>query len=197
VAGAALGTVAATGNGIAVPAGLATYGLWKMNGNVLAGSSGGLVSVADASVVGLPVGSTSQLAVNGTTVAVNRYNSTTNLAHDAGKYVQFAVAAPASGSFSVSAISAWMATSGGSNTRADIEYSTAADFSNPVRLNGDTPLTFVNGTMVQTTYGSLAITIPAGTTLYVRVFPWYTSVATGKYLAISDVKIEGIASSGP
>ena len=197
VAGAALGTVAVSGNGIAVPAGLSTYAFWKMNSNSLVGSSGGLVSVADASVVGLPVGSTANLAVNGTTVAVNRYNSTTSLAHDAAKYVQFAVSAPASGSFTVSSISAWMATSGGSNTRADIEYSTTADFSSSVRLNGVTPLSFVNGSMVQTTYGSLAITVPAGGTLYLRVFPWYTITATGKYLAISDVKIEGIAASGP
>lgn len=190
--GASLGTVPVSGTGLAVPSGVSTYAYWQMNNSSLAGTSGGLVVVPDASVVGLTAGTTSSLAVNGTTVKVNRYVSVTSLAHDDNKYLQFTVTAPVSGAFNVSSISAWMAASGGSNTRADVEFSTSPDFSNPVVLNGATPMSFSNGTMLQYTFGSLAIVVQPGTSLYVRVFPWYTIAATGKYLAISDVRIDGI-----
>lgn len=136
--GAALGTLPVSGKGVAVPSGLATSAFWQMNNNAPTGVGGGLVIVPDASVVGLTAGTTATLAVNGASVKVNRYVSTTTLVHDNDKCLQFAVTAPASGDFRVSSISAWMASSGGSNTKADMEYSTSADFSSPVRLNGAT-----------------------------------------------------------
>ncbi|WP_345531780.1 GDSL-type esterase/lipase family protein [Viridibacterium curvum] len=194
--GATLGSVALSGSGIAVPSGVSTYVLWKMNDNALTATTGGLVTGSDAVVSNLTAGSVKALAVDGVTVNVNRYNSTTSTAHDATKYVQFTVTAPASGSFSINTISAWLATSGGANTRADIEYSLNADFSGSVRLNA-ADLTFTTDVMAKTEYASLAINVPANAKLYLRFFPWYSSTATGKYLAVSDVKISGIVTTSP
>jgi hypothetical protein len=111
-------------------------------------------------------------------------------ARNAERYVQFAVPVT-TGTFTLDSISVGGGTGGGSNTRWDIVYSLAADFSAPTALGTD--LQGVKDTVVTNSYPSLGVNVPAGQTLYLRVYPYMPGgAASGKSIMLANIVISGV-----
>jgi hypothetical protein len=112
------------------------------------------------------------------------------------RYIQFAVSPAAGYNFNVTAINMQLGASGGGNMRANIWYSTSPDFSNAVQLNTEV-LVLPNGAFISPAPGySLDETVFEGQTLYLRIYPWYTTSSTGKYVCPQSVTISGTAGTG-
>ncbi|MDP5238707.1 GDSL-type esterase/lipase family protein [Uliginosibacterium sp. 31-16] len=181
-------TIAVSGSGVAAGAGVDSYASWFTAGTVLTPVTDGLVTASDVTVSGLTATTAKVLAVDGQDTTVARYTAV-SAARVATEYLQFAVA-PSSGTFNVDTISAYLTTSGGSTVQADMEYSTNADFSASTKLNTAAALSFSKDTMVKNEFG-VTIVVPAGKTLYLRIYPWNTAGTTGKSLALYNVKVSG------
>lgn len=185
-------TLAVQGSGISGTGGVPSYAGWFSAGTSLSPTTDGLVSASSVGVSGLAAQSPKVIAVDGQDTTVARYVADSP-ARNNSQYLQFAVA-PATGTFSVNTISAYLTTSGGSTVVADIEYSLSPDFSGATKLN-TAPLTFVKDTFTARLSYPVAVQVPPGSTLYVRVFPWNSAGVLGKMLAIYGVRISGSASN--
>ncbi len=93
--------------------------------------------------------------------------------------------------FSIDTIAANLAKSGGNNVSVLAKYSHSADFSNPVNL-GEIAL---DRDALTTHSFPVAETVKADDSFYVRFYPWNNNKPdeTGKYLAIHDMRIEGLS----
>ena len=70
--------------------------------------------------------------------------------------------------------------------RWDIVYSLAADFAAPTALG--TALSGAKDTLTPSSYPSLGVSVTAGQTLYLRVYPYNISgAASGKSLMLANV----------
>lgn len=192
LSGNAVASVAVSGTGVA---GITDYAQWFTNGADLgAVLSGNRLAASAASVVGLSeasAASTVTWTVDGATVSPQRYVVDTWIQRDETKYIQVAVTPKVA--MSVARISMYFASYGGSNLRADIAYSLSADFSGALTLNGSTPLSSTKDTLTLANYAlSTPIAVPAGGTLYVRIFPWQkSSTSNSKGIALYKVLIGG------
>jgi len=92
------------------------------------------------------------------------------------------------------------------NFKANVWYSTDANFLNPVQVVFQTADTTNNylprntSNTCQTVIGQPDLWINPGETFYLRVYPWVhnnASATSGKYLTIENVQIAGIAESLP
>ncbi|MDO6387246.1 rhamnogalacturonan acetylesterase [Uliginosibacterium sp. 31-12] len=187
-AGSSLGTVAVSGSGVAAGAGVDSYATWFTAGTSVTAVTDGLVTASDVLASDLTATTSKVIAVDGQDTTVARYSVNTWASRDEGKYLEFAVTP--SGAFSVSAISAYLTTSGGSTVVADMDYST--DKVSWTKLNSTT-LAFSKDTMTKLEY-STTIQVAATGTLYLRIYPWNTSgsaTTTGKSLGLYGVKIFG------
>jgi lysophospholipase L1-like esterase len=190
--GASVGTIAASGTGVAAGSGVDSYATWFTAGSDLKAVTDGLVSADDAVANNISIGSSKTIAVDGQDTTVARYSVNEWAAHDDTKYIQFAVTP--TGKFSVDSISAYLTSSGGSTVVADMAYS--LDGTTWTALNSTT-LSFSKDTMSKQEFG-VTIVVPSTTKLYVRIYPWNTSGATGvtgKYLGLYGVKVSGKVST--
>ncbi len=183
-------TLAVQGTGISAAGGIASYASWFTAGTSLSPITDGLVTGSNASVSGLVAQTSKVIAVDGQDTTVARYVADSPVRND-NQFLQFAVS-PGNGTFTVDTISAYLTSSGGSTVVADIEYSLNSDFSGSTRLNA-APLKFVKDTFTAKLVFPVVVQVPAGRTLYVRVFPWNTAGTLGKMLAIYGVKVSGNA----
>ena len=111
------------------------------------------------------------------------------------RYIQFAVSPSAGFNFTVTNVSMNLGAAGGSNMRANIWYSTDASFSNPVQLNGST-LVLPSGSFIAPSPDySISETVNDGETFYLRIYPWYTTASSGKYVCPQNVTIAGTSVS--
>ena len=113
-------------------------------------------------------------------------------------YIQFEAAPKFGGTFAVDSISLGIAAVSINTMKANIYYSTDPDFNSPVQINYSTgdPDNYLNLDSLQYVGTSLNAVINSGDSIYVRVYPWVDNdptVRTGKYLAIQNVLISGIA----
>lgn len=187
--GSTVASVAMSGTG----SGAATdYANWFSAGTATSPLITGRLTATAATPVGLTAPTTTDAVawtVNSQSVTPARYIVDTWIAHDANKYLQFSVTPTVS--LNVTNIAMYFASYGGSNLRADLEYSLNADFSSSVRLN-TADLTTAKEILTQAKY-SVSIPVSAGTTLYVRVFPWQKSATTAtKGIALYNVTIGGL-----
>lgn len=178
------------GTGVSTSGGIASRAVWFTAGTSLAPVYDGLVTASNVTVQGLAATTSKVLAVDGQDTTVARYVANSPV-RDNAQYLQFSVSPPASGTFSVDEISAYLTSSGGSTTVADIEYSLNADFSSPTKLN-PAALSFVKETMVRKVY-PVVVQVPAGGKLYLRIYAWNSANVTGKMLALYGVKVSGSA----
>lgn len=183
--------VAVQGTGISAAGGITSHASWFTAGTSLSAVSEGLVSANDATVRGVLPTNAKVLAVDGQDTTVARYVANAP-ARDNTQYLHFSVK-PASGTFSVDTISAYLTSSGGSTVVADMEYSLNADFSGATKLNAS-PMSFVKETMTKKTFPVL-IQVPRGGTLHVRILPWNSAGVLGKMLAVYGVRVSGTATS--
>jgi lysophospholipase L1-like esterase len=105
------------------------------------------------------------------------------------RYIQFGIKANAGTELNIDLISLYVGGAGGSGMRCRISYS-----------KDDFTTTFVAGefqSMTSNTMNTVSkipvIKLVNGETLKLRVYPWYSSAATGKTICLSDVKIHGVA----
>lgn len=111
------------------------------------------------------------------------------------RYIQFAVAPNSTYELTVTNISMNLGAAGGSNMRANIWYSTDPTFATRTKLNS-AALVLPSGAMISPAPNyTVNVTVPAGQTFYVRIYPWYTSSSTGKYVCPQNVVISGTTST--
>lgn len=107
-------------------------------------------------------------------------------------YIQFSVAPAKDYQFHLDSISMKIAAASINTMNAKIFYSKNEDFSDSLMMKYLTSISREELTTVET--ADVELTLSAGETLYLRIYPWVhndTSVRTGKYLCLQDVKIVG------
>lgn len=108
------------------------------------------------------------------------------------RYIQFGMTAPAETKIDVDKISLFVAGAGGSGMRCKIYYATNEDFSDATLIQ---EFSSMAGNTVYAVEHIPVVSISDGQTIYLRIYPWYSSAATGKTICFSDVYIHGMASS--
>lgn len=105
------------------------------------------------------------------------------------RYIQFGISASEGTELNIDKISLFVGGAGGNGMRCRISYS-KDDFANTYVLEEFQSM--VANTMYYVSKIPVIKLIP-GQTLKLRVYPWYSSEATGKTICLSDVNIHGVA----
>ena len=114
---------------------------------------------------------------------------------NSSRYIQFAVSPAAGYNFTVNNVTMNLGAAGGSNMRANIWYSKTASFNTAVQLNSST-LVLPNGSfIVPSPDYTISETVNDGENFYLRIYPWYTSSSSGKYICPQNVTISGTSLS--
>ena len=103
------------------------------------------------------------------------------------QYVQFTVTTPDGKKLDINSIAMKVGGHGGNGMRCHVYYSTDG-FVNRTTIYA--PSAMASGVMNEVS-ASPVIKLEEGEQLQVRVYPWYTADATGKWLCISDVIVSG------
>ncbi len=103
------------------------------------------------------------------------------------QYVQFSVSAPDGQTLDINHLALKVGGRGGGGMRCHVYYSTDG-FVNRTAIYA--PTSMANKVMNEVDVTPV-IKLEEGDQLQIRVYPWYNSDATGKWLCISDVLIEG------
>lgn len=107
------------------------------------------------------------------------------------RYIQFAVAPNSTYELTVTNIAMNLGAAGGSNMRANIWYSTDPTFATRTKLNAS-PLVLPNNAMISPAPNyNVSVPVAGGSTFYLRIYPWYTSPSTGKYICPQNAVISG------
>ena len=106
------------------------------------------------------------------------------------RYIQFGMTAPTETTIDIDKISLYVAGAGGSGMRCKIYYATDADFSDATLIQ---EFSSMAGNTVYPVEAIPVVSIKDGQSLYLRIYPWYSSAATGKTICLSDVYIHGMA----
>ncbi|MBQ0073046.1 MAG: Ig-like domain-containing protein [Prevotella sp.] len=109
-----------------------------------------------------------------------------------GRYVQFQVTVPEGKTLYLDNISYEVGAWGGNGMCYHAYYATKSDFSNQVFMDEKKNIANKSASTVEKESNA---TIEEGESLYIRFYPWYNGAATGKYLAISNLKVHGILAS--
>jgi hypothetical protein len=191
VANTKAGTISLTGNGKAAVAGGApasvTWPMFSGTTITLAATTDGPISANQATITGL----VNKNVLNGGA----RFDSLDGTwpaesARNPNRYLEFSVPVD-TGTFTLDSVSVGGGSGGGSNMRWDIVYSLAPDFSAPTVL--EAAISGAKDTLVTSTYPSLGVAIPAGQTLYLRVYPYSTAAAaSGKSIMVANVVVSGV-----
>lgn len=103
------------------------------------------------------------------------------------QYVQFTVTAPEGKKLDINHIAMKVGGHGGSGMRCHVYYSTDGFVT---RTTIYAPASMASGVMNEVD-ATPVIKLEEGDQLQIRVYPWYTVDATGKWLCISDVEVGG------
>ena len=103
------------------------------------------------------------------------------------QYVQFTVTAPEGKKLDINHIAMKIGGRGGSGVRCHAYYSTDGFVT---RTTFYAPTAMASGVM-NDVEASPVVKLEEGDQLQIRVYPWYTSDATGKWLCIQDVQVSG------
>ncbi len=186
--------LAVSGEGVAIGESVESYSSWFVAGkDEISATADGLVTANDVTLSdGLRgFGSDETGMVNGQDTVTTRVYADHD--YSADKYIEFKVTA-AGQPFNVTNISAYLASSGTSNVKADIKYSLSADFSSPITLASALDLPRNKSVDMGHFEYSVTETVADGDTIYVRIYPWMASATSGgRYLALYDVRIDGLS----
>ena len=108
------------------------------------------------------------------------------------RYIQFQVTVPEGKTFYLDNISYEVGAWGGNGMCYHAYYATKSDFSDQVFM--DEKKNIVNKS-ASTVEKEANATIDEGESVYVRFYPWYNGAQSGKYLAISNLKVHGTLTS--
>ena len=163
------------------------------------------VTTTSVSVTGNVVGqveSFGEMTINNYTGPNNSQRITTSSGswpaesnQNENRYIQFGVSPDAGYNFSITSVTMDLGAAGGSNMRANIWYSKDPSFATSTQLNS-TVLILPNGSfIIPSPNYSINETVNDGETFYLRIYPWYTTSSTGKYVCPQNVFIAGNALS--
>lgn len=107
------------------------------------------------------------------------------------RYIQFGMKAPDKTRIDIDKISLFVAGAGGSGMRCKIYYATDEAFQDATLIQ---EFTSMAGNTVYAVENTPVVSISDGESLYLRIYPWYSSAASGKTICFSDVYIHGVAS---
>lgn len=114
-------------------------------------------------------------------------------AENSMRYEQFEVS-PATGyTFSISSISLYLYVNSGGGMRANVYYSKDPTFTTKTQI-GSTYTLSNSAPGSPNVTASPSLTVNNGETFYLRVYPWYTTATTGKYVITKQVVISGATS---
>lgn len=108
-----------------------------------------------------------------------------------GRYIDLGVKANIGSTLKIDYISMFVGGAGGNGMMCHVYYSTDG-FETRTTLYA--PKSMTTNTMYKVT-AQPVISLEPGQELHLRVYPWYTSAATGKTICLSDVTIHGMAFS--
>lgn len=107
------------------------------------------------------------------------------------RYIQFAVTPQFGNNFNITSIAMSIGAAGGGNMRANIRYSNDSTFATSELLN-PTPLVLPSGAFLSPSPNyQVNHSVYDGQVFYLRVYPWYTTASTGKYVCLQNVNISG------
>jgi hypothetical protein len=190
VPNATAGTISLTGNGKTIIAGTPATATWPMIAGtaiVFDAMTDGAISATSATLTGL-VGK--NVANGGARFDTPDGVWPAEAARNPGRYVEITVPVT-TGSLTLDSIAAAAGSGGGSNMRWDIVYALTSDFAAPTALG--TAQSGVKDTLTPSTFPSLGVSIAAGQTLYLRVYPYNISgAASGKSLMLANVVVSAV-----
>lgn len=144
---------------------------------------------------------TGGLIANGTKTQRNVISGTTWPAGDIdivnNRYIQFGVTALQGTTFDIDSIGLYAGGAGGSGMRFKVYISKDSLFSNPevtTMIADRGTIANASNTMYPITYNKLT-ELAAGESLYLRVYPWYNSSATGKTICLYGLLVKGVVST--
>ena len=174
-----------TVNGIELGGGEPFTATWALTADDNAAIAGG-TNAAAAKVAGMvKYGNNAQ---NGLMVSTSDGGTWVKAEDDSpNQYVQFTVTAPDGKKLDINHIAMKVGGRGGNGMRCHVYYSTDGFVT---RTTIYAPTAMSSGVMNEVDVTPV-ITLGEGEQLQIRVYPWYTSDATGKWLCISDVVIGG------
>ena len=108
----------------------------------------------------------------------------------ADRYIQFGISIPEGKTFTVDNISLVIAGSGGNGMCYRAHYFKSSDISAVMTLSEQKNMS--NGVLNEISVNPM-LELSAGEILYIRIYPWYSSVANGKTICLKDVKISGLS----
>ncbi|WP_243349324.1 GDSL-type esterase/lipase family protein [Parabacteroides sp. FAFU027] len=115
------------------------------------------------------------------------------------RFMQFGVTAIEGTVFDIDSIGLYGGGAGGSGMRFKVYISKDSLFSDPnstVMIGDRGTVANTSNQMYPVTYNKL-VELTAGQSLYLRVYPWYTSSASGKTICLYGVLIKGVVSTSP
>ncbi len=187
----------------------------KVSGNVMADSENvvGLVPAYEAPTdpptwwSSVPMGTTVQKLKPDASTSDFANTGTQNswpaeTVYNPKRYMQFSFGPKSGYDMTVDSLHLWIGAKGYKEFIGAIYYSTHSDFSNPVKLAGDTDTLSEHPSLVDTTfkgikngpaYLGLRASVPDGQKLYVRVYPYAPAGknSSSKYMYIGDVVCYG------
>ena len=107
------------------------------------------------------------------------------------RYIQFGIQAPSNTKIDIDKISFYVAGAGGSGMRCKIYYATREDFADATLIKEFASMAGNTAYLVESTP---VVGIENGGCFYLRIYPWYSSSATGKTICFADLCIHGMAS---
>ncbi len=108
---------------------------------------------------------------------------------DPGRYVQFSVKCPEGKQLDINSINMLVGARGGNGMKCHVYYSTDG-FRTRTTIYAPTSMT--SNTM-NTVQAQPVVSLEEGDELQLRIYPWYTANATGKYICVKDVTVSGQA----
>lgn len=106
------------------------------------------------------------------------------------RYMQFAVTPAAGHHLTVNSISLYLYVNSGSNMRANVYYATDPDFNQRQQI-GSTFVLSSTAPVIPNVTAEISRNIDYPDTFYLRIYPWYTTATTGKYVIVKSVLISG------
>jgi len=189
-------TVALQGNGLTAPTGAEETLTYALTGSGDCSSATGFASCSPEVLSGLYVNSYQAVDTFPVSQRLSILNAVTpdewpaEIDINPLRYAQFAVTPTAGRSLVVDAVSLYAGASGGSGMAFRVEYSTSSTFAASTVL-GDYPSN-VSNVVNQLSFNPV-LTLAPGQSLFVRVYPYYKSVASGKYLVLQNLMVHGFA----
>ncbi len=176
------------GNGIGIVfAQTPSSSVWLLTANQSASVTGD-VTATDQTLSNMQVSYSSSVqrsspsGTAGAWIAESAENST--------RYMQFAVSPQINFEFTVSSISLKLYVNSGSGMFANVYYSTDSTFAVKTKIGATLNLSS-SAPASPNVVISPTVVVAAGKTMYVRMYPWYNTATTGKYIIANAVSISG------